>query len=166
MFAPAFLFAYAFSAGLAIADLPSEPPPPPGTTVVREVQAGGVQVYACRASANGAFQWTLVGPKAILVEDDGSDFGTHGAGPMWTALDGSSIVADGAHPLVKIDRPQSVPTLLLTVTTSHGDGVLSGVRFVRRSDTEGGLASTSGCDAAHANVTTASHYSAVYTFYR
>ena len=143
-----------------------EPTPPAGATVVREVQAGGAQVYACRANPAGVYQWTLVGPKAVLIGDDGSDFGTHSAGPTWTAVDGSSIGADGAHPLQKIDRPQSVPALLLAVTSSHGEGVLSGVRFVRRAQTQGGTAPAAGCDAEHANATAASRYSAVYTFYR
>ena len=143
-----------------------EPSPPPDTTVVREVQAGGAQVYACRPTATGQFKWTLTGPKALLINDDGTDFGTHSAGPTWTALDGSTIVADGAHPLAKIDRPQSVPALLLKVASAHGEGALGGVRFVRRADTEGGAAPASGCDATHVNATTASHYSAVYTFYR
>jgi hypothetical protein len=123
-------------------------------------------VYACRAGAAGAFQWTLIGPKAMLINDDGSDFGTHSAGPTWTAIDGSSISADGSHPLAKIDRPHSVPTLLLAVTSSRGDGILTGVRFVRRAETQGGAAPTAGCDAGHVNTTTASRYSAVYTFYR
>jgi hypothetical protein len=150
----------------ASAETESQPSPPPGTTVVREVQAGGAQVYACRAAAGGAYQWTLVGPKAVLINDDGTDFGTHSAGPTWTAVDGSSIGADGAHPLAKIDRPQSVPALLLAVTSTHGEGVLSGVRFVRRAETQGGTAPATGCDATHVDATTASRYSAVYTFYR
>jgi hypothetical protein len=140
--------------------------PPPDANVVSEVQAGGAQVYACRAGATKAFQWTLVGPKAVLIASDGSDFGTHGAGPTWTALDGSAVSADGAHPLAKVDRSQSVPALLLRVTSSHGAGTLGGVRYVRRDDTEGGVAPASGCDAAHAGATIAVHYSAVYTFYR
>lgn len=140
--------------------------PPLGATVVREVQGGGVQVYACRPTANGSYPRTLVGPKALLINDDGSTFGMHSAGPTWTADDGSSIKADGAHPLAKVDRPGSVPALLLKVTSSHGSGALSGVRLVRRSDTEAGLPPTTGCDASHANATVASHYSAVYTFYR
>jgi hypothetical protein len=140
--------------------------PPPGATVVREVQAGGAQVYACRAEAAGAFAWTLVGPKAVLVNEDGSDFGTHSAGPTWVATDGSSIVADGAHPLAKGERPDSVPALLLAVKSSSGSGILTPVRFVRRSDTDGGLPPQTGCDAAHADTTIARHYSAVYTFYQ
>ena len=140
--------------------------PPTGVAVVREVQGGGVQVYTCRAGTNGTYQWILNGPKAILINEDGSDFGTHSAGPTWTAADGSSITADGAHPVEKVDRPDSVPALLLNVATSRGSGALSGVRLVRRSQTEGGLPPSTGCDSAHQNETVASHYSAVYTFYR
>jgi hypothetical protein len=140
--------------------------PPPGAAIVREVQAGGVQVYTCRAGTSGTYHWILSGPKALLINQDGSDFGTHSNGPTWAAVDGSSISADGAHPLEKVDRPDSVPALLLSVTSSRGSGALNGVRLVRRSDTEGGMPPSKGCDAAHENEHIASHYSAVYTFYR
>jgi hypothetical protein len=162
----ALLFAALFAGAVGAQAADTEPAPPPDAVAVREVQAGGVQVYGCRRAADGSFAWTLIGPKALLVNDDGSDFGTHSAGPTWTAADGSTITADGAHPLQKIDRPQSVPALLLRVTTRNGNGALSGIRFVRRSDTEGGLPPSTGCDAAHLDATTASHYSAIYTFYR
>jgi hypothetical protein len=162
--------ALAFLLTLAAASAQVQPTPditpPAGVTLLREVQAGGVQVYACGKSAAGTYRWTLVGPKAILVQQDGSDFGTHGAGPTWTAHDGSSITGDGAHPLAKVERTGSVPSLLLAVTASSGSGALSSVRFVRRSDTEGGLPPADGCDAAHEGATTASHYSAIYSFYR
>jgi hypothetical protein len=159
-----FFFGCALASAQAQPD--AEPTPPAGVTMVSEVQAGGAQIYACRASTAGTFGWSLIGPKAVLIGDDGSDFGTHSAGPTWTAVDGSSISADSTHPLAKIDRPQSVPALLLAVTSSRGNGVLSGVRFVRRAETQGGAAPASGCDAEHANATTAVRYSAVYTFYR
>ncbi len=149
----------------ANAQTTSEIVPPSGATVVAEVQGGGVQVYACRATA-GNFAWTLVGPKALLVTDDGHDFGTHTAGPTWTSADGSSIVADGARPIFKVDRPNSVPALLLNVTSATGRGILTPARFVRRSDTEGGLPPVVGCDSKNSDATVARHYSAVYTFYR
>jgi hypothetical protein len=139
--------------------------PPAGATVVRAVQAGGAQVYACRQTPSGAYAWSLVGPNAILVNNDGTSFGTHTAGPRWIASDGSAVVGDGAHPLAVVQRPNAVPALLLT-TTSSGTGVLTGVRFVRRSDTLGGVAPTDGCDAVHLDARAAVHYSAVYTFYR
>jgi hypothetical protein len=139
--------------------------PPAGAVAIAEVQGGGAQIYACRATAQ-TFAWKLVGPKAVLVSDDGTDFGTHSAGPTWTAKDGSSIVADGANPIARADSPNSVPELVLHVTSATGNGVLSGARFVVRSNTLGGLPPGSGCDAAHVNATVARHYSAVYTFYR
>ena len=141
-------------------------PAPPNTTVAREVQAGGAQVYGCRQAPDGTYGWTLIGPDAVLVDADGTTFGTHGAGPTWTAADGSSIKADGAHPVVVVKRSASVPALLLNVTSSTGTGALSGVRFVRRWDTEGGVAPATGCDASNANAHVAVHYSAIYTFYR
>ncbi len=153
----------------AFAPLPAaaqqEVVPPAGVTPVRVVQAGGAQVYACRMQADGTYAWALVGPKAVLVNADGSDFGTHTAGPRWTAADGSSIVADGANPVMRAPRPNAVPALVLRVASATGTGILSDVRFVSRADTLGGLAPATGCDAAHVNATAASHYSAVYTFY-
>jgi hypothetical protein len=143
-----------------------QPAPPSDATIVRDVQAGGAQVYACRKTSPATFGWVLVGPKAVLINANGIDFGSHSAGPTWTALDGSTIVADGAHPLAKVDRANAVPALLLSVTASHGNGVLTGVRYVRRADTEGGLPPATGCDAEHVDSTAASHYSATYTFYR
>jgi len=126
------LFLTRASAGAAADAAPEpEPTPPPGTTLVR-VQAGGAQVYACRSAADGTYQWTLTGPKAPLVNDDGSDFGMHSAGPAWTAVDGSSIRADGAHPLAVVKRTGAVPALMLKVISSNGSGALSGVQFVRR----------------------------------
>lgn len=140
--------------------------PPAGAVAIVEVQGGGAQIYACRETTRQTFAWKLVGPKAILVNDDGSDFGTHGTGPTWNARDGSSVAADGAHPIARADSPNGVPELVLRVTSATGTGVLSGARFVVRSDTAGGLPPASGCDAAHANAIVARHYSAIYTFYR
>jgi len=140
--------------------------PPPGLQLVRRVQAGGEQVYACRAAANGAPTWTLVGPKAQLFNDDGSDFGTHAAGPRWTAADGSSIVADGGHPLARVERSGGVPALLLRVTTATGTGVLTNVKQISRTQTAGGLAPTGGCDNEHINATVGERYTAVYSFFQ
>jgi hypothetical protein len=39
------------------------------------------------------------------------------------------------------------------------------VKFIRRSDTRGGIAPTTGCDAQHLNATSRVPYTAIYTFY-
>lgn len=140
--------------------------PPVGLTLVRRVQAGGAQLYSCRKAADGGFAWTLVGPKALLFNDDGSDFGMHTAGPRWTATDGSSIVADGMHPLARVERSGSVPALLLRVVIATGSGVLADVKQVTRTETDGGRAPAAGCDAQHENLTAGTRYTAVYAFYR
>jgi hypothetical protein len=158
------LTAAAFGGVARAAD--SEIPAPANAVVVREVQAGGAQVYACRQSPAGTYAWTLAGPNAILINADGTSFGTHSPGPTWTANDGSTIVADGAHPVTLVKRAGAVPALLLSVASSTGSGVLTGVRFVRRWDTLGGVAPDAGCDASHADARVAVHYSAIYTFYR
>jgi hypothetical protein len=154
------------AASTAVAAADPEIAAPAGATLVREVQAGGAQVYTCRQAADGSYAWTLAGPNAVLVDADGTTFGTHTAGPTWTASDGSSIVADGAHPLTVVRRPDAVPALMLSVATSSGNGVLSGVRFVRRWDTDGGVAPAGGCLASNAGARLAVHYSAIYSFYR
>jgi len=139
---------------------------PAGLTLVRRVQAGGAQLYSCRAAADGSIAWTLVGPKALLFNDDGSDFGMHTSGPRWTATDGSSILADGAHPLARVERDGSIPALALRVVSSTGSGVLANIKEVTRNETEGGKAPAEGCDAEHQSAMIAKRYTAVYAFYR
>ncbi len=165
-FAATIILTAAAASGGSARAADSEIPAPADTVVVREVQAGGAQVYACRQAPAGTYGWTLAGPNALLVNADGTSFGTHSAGPTWTANDGSAIVADGAHPVTVVKRTGAVPALLRRVASSSGTGVLTGVRFVRRWDTLGGVAPEGGCDASHADARFAVHYSAIYTFYR
>jgi len=44
-------------------------------------------------------------------------------------------------------------------------GILTTVDFIRRSDTHGGIAPTTGCDAQHVNENARIPYTATYTFY-
>ena len=138
---------------------------PPGSVTVREVQGGGAQIYACHELAN-QYVWILVGPQAVLVNDDGSIFGVHTAGPKWVAQDGSSIVANSDKPLARISHPDALPALLLSVIASGGPGALSGILYVSRTNVLGGMPPDAGCDAEHAGATVARHYSAVYRFFK
>jgi uncharacterized protein DUF3455 len=58
----------------------------------------------------------------------------------------------------------AIPWLLLRATTRAGDGVLSGVDFIQRIRTEGGVAPAGACDPA-ADATVAVPYRARYVFY-
>ena len=149
---------------MIVASPPPLPVPADATSIVR-VQGGGVQLYRCTAQAIGA-AWVLARPAATLYDGDGATFGEHGAGPSWTARDGSSIVADGKAPLATFSPSTAVPWLVLRVVTHAGSGVFGDARYVERYDTAGGLAPSTGCTSADVGALHAVHYSAVYEFFR
>lgn len=104
-------------------------------------------------------------PEATLVDTQtGSPVGTHGAGPTWTWKDGSSVKGEVAQKVPSPDA-DSIPWLLLRAKPASQPGALASVVWVRRSDTRGGTAPTSGCDAGHEGTTTRVRYTATYTFY-
>jgi hypothetical protein len=153
---------------LALAALPQTPDPtlPPANAHVRFTVAGhGVQNYNCSA-VNGGFQWVFEEPVAGLFDPaTRQQVGTHSAGPTWTWSDGSAIVGKVLQTTPSID-PGSIPWLLLeTHSTGTVTGALTGVTFVRRSDTQAGKAPAAGCDANNVNVVLHVPYQATYTFY-
>jgi hypothetical protein len=142
---------------------------PDAATSVARVEAGGVQIYRCSSSPPATPAWTLDHPAATLYAEDGTIFGMHGAGPSWTASDGSSIAADGAHPIARIvpSGTPAVPWLALTVVRHTGTGTLAAVRYVERYDTLGGLApDPATCTPQSVGTFRAVHYSAVYEFFQ
>ena len=139
---------------------------PPSTAHARfAVDAIGVQVYHCGLTA-GAFKWTFVEPEADLFDQKTHEpVGTHTAGPTWSWKDGSAITGKVQQQAPSPD-PASIPWLLLATTPAGSNtGVLSNITFVRRSDTQAGLPTTSLCDADHNDSDVKVPYRAVYTFY-
>jgi FtsP/CotA-like multicopper oxidase with cupredoxin domain len=138
---------------------------PPGQTLVLAAQARGVQVYRCAAAADGTpAAWLLVGPDAILYDDDGQVIGKHFAGPTWEAKDGSRVVGTVA---AKVDSPDaaSVPWLLLDATSTGGPGVLARATHVQRLATAGGKPSAVDCNASTIGAQVRIPYQARYYFY-
>ncbi|HEY6476406.1 MAG TPA: DUF3455 domain-containing protein [Polyangia bacterium] len=148
-----------------------QPPPnvptglrvPAGAKPIARLHATGAQVYKC-AATGGAYTWTLQRPDAILHDATGAAVGTHGAGPAWTSKDGSAVVG------AKVEQApapvaSAVPWLLLRATSTSGRGLFSGVTFVQRFDTKGGMPPAGGCDASHAGAENRASYSADYYFY-
>lgn len=125
----------------------------------------GVQVYECTApAAGGSPAWHLKGPDAVLLDATGQEAGKHFAGPSWQAKDGSTVVG---KVLVASPAPRSgaVPWLVLEVVSHHGSGRFAAVTYVSRTDTNGGAAPATGCDAAHLNAQTWVPYNAIYTLF-
>jgi len=135
---------------------------PAGAKLVAHLRGTGDQVYKCAASGT-AYSWALQRPDAKLKETSGADAGTHGAGPSWTAKDGSSV---SAKKVAQADAPapDAVPWLLLQATSTAGKGRFSGVPYIQRLGTKGGKAPAAGCDAAHAGAESRASYSADYYF--
>jgi hypothetical protein len=138
-------------------------PPPAGASLVLEVLADGVQIYACEAKGTG-FAWAFKAPEATLVDRQDRLAGRHFAGPTWQGVDGSAVLGEV---LAKADAPDAtaIPWLLLRAKSHAGSGVLSNVAYIRRAATRGGLAPSTGCDAGHAASEIRIPYAAVYQFY-
>jgi hypothetical protein len=158
--------ALALAAGCAIS-----PPVPPAIAAAADeapamtLAARGVQVYECRAAADGATAaWTLVEPDAELFDTGGRHIGHHGAGPHWQAADGSRI--DG-RVKARSEAPVAgaIPWLLLAAQPSGPRGSFSGVTSVQRINTVGGVAPADGCTLERRGATVRVDYRADYRLF-
>ena len=135
---------------------------PAGAKPILTLLGEGVQIYACKDTPTGP-AWTFTAPQATLLNHT-TKAGTHFAGPTWTLTDGSSVkgklLATSPSP-----DPNAIPWLLLQAAETKGPGTLSTVAYIRRSETQGGKARTTGCDAAHLGTADQVPYKATYTFY-
>ncbi|HEY7375769.1 MAG TPA: DUF3455 domain-containing protein [Polyangia bacterium] len=147
-------------------DVPAPIRVPAGAKLVEKLHATGAQVYGCAATdgGGGKYGWTLKRPDATLADAKGAEAGKHGAGPAWTAKDGSSVT--GAK-VAQADAPaaDAIPWLLLRATATTGKGRFSQVTFVQRLATKGGKAPATGCDAAHDGKELRVDYTADYYFF-
>jgi hypothetical protein len=137
--------------------------PPSPQHAILTATGKGVQIYVCQ-KATGKPQWIFQAPEATLFNAANNPVGTHAAGPIWRSNDGSTVKGEL---LQKSASPEaaSIPWLLLKASAATGSGIMTKVEFIRRSDTHGGIAPATGCDAQHANAIARVPYTAVYTFY-
>jgi Protein of unknown function (DUF3455) len=128
-----------------------------------QLHAQGDQIYICK-SESSQFTWTFKAPEAQLIDAKGKPFGKHFTGPTWQSLDGSSVTGTL---VAKVDSgdADSIPWLLLNVSSRQGDGILSRARTIQRVNTKGGKPPAAGCDVDHVNQEVRSAYSADYNFY-
>jgi hypothetical protein len=148
------------------ADIPAMLTPPASSVLLFELGARGVQIYTCEAKPDDAtaFVWTFKAPEAELFNARGEVVGSHFAGPSWQGQDGSAVVGTV---LQRADSPDAgaIPWLLLEAKEHTGSGVFATITHIQRLATEGGIAPTEGCDAAHAGEEVREPYGATYAFY-
>jgi uncharacterized protein DUF3455 len=137
--------------------------PPEGSALVLELFADGVQIYTCD-SKDGGYGWSFNAPDARLFDKQGRQVGTHFTGPTWELDDGLEVVGEV---VAKADAPEpgAIQWLLLRVKSLQGSGALSDVAYIRRTDTKGGVAPRTGCDAHHLSEQARMRYSATYQFF-
>ncbi len=134
---------------------------PPGNVLLLRADGRGTQKYACPVSATSAAV-----PHAILRvgRHEGDLVTIHFGGPTWQALDGSSVVGDGASAKrFTAPDPDSVDWLLIPAKSTTGNGELSRVTFIQRLFTDGGKPPAEGCKPGQTEVLV--EYSALYLFY-
>ena len=137
---------------------------PEGARVVLTAMGDGVQIYSC-ADSPGGIKWALKGPDAKLLDASGKVIGTHFAGPTWKLNDGGLVQGE-----LLANKPApdagSIPWLLLRAKAGTASGSLASVAFIRRTETDGGLAPALDCQSASdAGKTVQVPYTATYTFY-
>ncbi len=152
---------YAFLLGLCAATLPNLASAAPAAL---QLIGRGVQIYVCQDNV-GKYGWTLEGPDATLYGASGKIVGRHYFGPHWQANDGSTIKGTVLDANASPQGPRNVSWLLLSAVVQKGDGILAHVRFVTRTDTEGGGAPTLACTAAQNGRKKSVPYTAIYTFF-
>jgi hypothetical protein len=111
--------------------------PAPGEVLVATLHAEGAQIYHCKPDGEGKFAWRFREPVATLMLND-ETVGRHYAGPSWEMLDGS-VVSAKVTARAPGATPNDIPLLLLEVTASRGQGLLSGVTTIHRLNTTGGM---------------------------
>jgi hypothetical protein len=144
---------------------------PLASKVVYQLQGRGDQIYVCAQESDG-MKWVLKAPAAVLYDASNQPVGKHGYGPRWTWKDGSALIGKVVG---RRAAPSStdIPWLLVKTDPFTGPnngesdppGALDAITYVKRSNTQGGLAPASGCDAANIGASQAVPYSATYTFY-
>jgi hypothetical protein len=128
-------------AGVGSLLLPTLFQPAAASTEIRQFSADvrtGVQIYECKADAQGATSFVFRAPRAELQRAI-----HHDAGPIWQARDGSAVKGTVVK---RVERPGTIPELTLSAEQIGADhGLLAGVDTIQRINTTGGLAPAGPC---------------------
>jgi Protein of unknown function (DUF3455) len=147
--------------------LPDAVKVPAGNQVALQSVGVGQITYECRAKADmpGAFAWVFVGPQADLMSRGGAKLGTYFGPPAtWVALDGSKIT--GTQVAVAPAGAGNIPSQLVKANPAMGAGAMSGISYVQRLATQGGVAPASVCDGSAVGRKEVVKYQADYIFWK
>jgi hypothetical protein len=138
---------------------------PENTSVVLALAGEGVQIYECKPSSTGAYEWALKAPEAELKNLSGEVLGKHFGGPTWSLNDGSRLIGS-LPPLKIVNDPdgKNIAWLLVAVKSRAESGILSNIDYVMRIATSGGVPPAVG--PKNPTDTVRVSYKAIYLFLR
>ena len=147
------------------ASLPEAVRVPAGQTMRMTTTGVGEITYECREKKDtaGAHEWAFVGPVATLYSGDRKAVGKYYAGPTWEANDGSKVT--GQQLAVSPASPGNSPMQLVKTEPAIGAGAMTGVSYIQRLNTKGGVAPAMACDATSKGKRQQVAYEADYVFY-
>ncbi len=152
---------------LKASNIPSAIAVPGSSKLAFTLRASGLQNYECRAktAAPGSYDWVFVSPEAALYDKSDSRVGRH-YGDLTFEYGDDSKVAGSIVAEAPATEPASIAWLLLKGTPAPRTGVMSGVTYVQRVNTHGGVAPSDDCSASTAGTRKGVRYSADYLFYK
>jgi hypothetical protein len=147
--------------------LPAAVQVPSGNKVAMETVGAGDITYECKAKkdAAGQFEWTFVGPDAVLSDRSGMSVGKYFGPPAtWQNNDGSKVTA--TQIAVAPAGAGNIPSQLVKANPAMGSGAMTGVTYIQRVATKGGVAPASACSAANMGAKETVKYQADYIFWK
>ena len=148
-------------------DVPEAVRVPAGSKSAMTAVGVGELTYECKAKAADAmaFEWVFVGPMAKLMDAQTQrEVGKYYGGPTWESMDGSKVT--GKQVAVAPGMAGSIPLQLVKAEPAMGTGAMSGVTYIQRLNTKGGVAPADPCGAATAGMKKNVPYQADYVFYK
>jgi hypothetical protein len=147
--------------------LPDAVKVPAGHKVAMETVGVGQITYECRAKKDmaGQFEWVFAGPDARLLDRSGKQVGKYYGPPAtWEAMDGSKFT--GTQLAVAPGGAGNIPFQLVKSNPVMGSGAMTGVTYVQRAATQGGVAPAAPCGASNMGARQIVQYQADYIFYK
>lgn len=140
---------------------------PAGNVVAMQTVGAGDITYQCRVKKDmaGHFEWVFAGPDAVLSDRSGKAVGKYFGPPAtWASNDGSKIT--GTQLAVSPGGTGNIPFQLVKANPSMGGGAMTGVTYVQRLATKGGVAPASACGADNVGAKEIVKYQANYLFWK
>jgi Protein of unknown function (DUF3455) len=147
------------------ATLPAPVRVPAGAKLMMTTTGVGEITYECREKKDmaGQHEWAFVAPVATLYGSGRAVVGKYYAGPTWESTDGSKVT--GKQVAVAPAAPGSIALQLVKADPAMGSGAMTGVGYIQRLNTKGGVPPAMACDATSKGQRQQVAYEADYVFY-